>query len=163
MMTSLRAQMARAFQQGIGRTTPDAPTLRHLTANLRVAICKVVLEETLELISAMGCRVHTVGRREVMDQDSFEISFDPNCQPSIINILHESADVAYVNETITAMVGVDLQDVLVVLHESNMSKILPDGSLIRHPSRNHHPQYIPPDIEGVLIRGTKNDFIDERL
>jgi hypothetical protein len=153
-MSDARHRMAVEFQMGLGRKIPDeATTDGFRDDNHRAHCAAIILEEAFELVEALGCRVHAKGSREVLTAGSVDVSIDRRGTFDIVEAAHELGDVAYASETVSISLGIVLSDVFTELHRSNMSKILPDGTLLRHPRRNHDPRYRHPDIAAVIGAG----------
>jgi predicted HAD superfamily Cof-like phosphohydrolase len=142
--------MAIEWQTALGRDVPHAPTLDSLDDHGRIAHAKVLLEEAIELIEALGLAIHTTGSREVITRGSLEVSTDPRRDVNLPEAAHETTDVLYITETLGVMLGLPTDRLFEEIHQSNMTRILPDGTLLRHPKVNHSDQYRPPKIEEIL-------------
>lgn len=146
-----RSHMARNFQRALGRVVPDHPTIEAVDEHLRVAHARMVLEEALELIAALGCIV-TDPEGQVLNQDFTEVESLPSPSIDLVQVAHEGIDVQYITETTLAMYGLPVEPLWSEIHNSNMSKILPGGKLLRHQGTDPHEQYIKPDVRGIIDR-----------
>ena len=151
-MTTDRSEMAREWQTKLGRIPPASPTFDAMDEDLRVAHANVIFEEALELIEALGCQV-------AYSEEIKLISVVPSDDgpQSLVEIAHESADLCYITETTACMLGIPTEEVFAEVHRANMTRILEDGTLLRHPKRTKHPAYVPPNIHSILVSATSAD------
>lgn len=153
-----RAIAAFKWQMALGREVPSEPTTSSMEErmpdgrSLRLAHARVLLEEAFEAVEALGCCVHARGSREVLTSGSITVEDDGRRvgPPDLERIAHELTDVAYITETTAVMYGLPTDRLFAAVHQANMTRILPDGTLLRHPSRNRHEQYRAPDIRGII-------------
>ena len=75
------------------------------------------------------------------------VQFEPD-----VNALKELADLVYVCAQYAANMGWDLDEALRLVHESNMSKLGPDGKPIRRADGKvlKGPNYQKPDLEHLV-------------
>lgn len=68
------------------------------------------------------------------------------------NFTKELTDVAYVTYWLAARVGVDLDASFRLVHQSNMSKLGPDGKPVKRADGKvlKGPQYRPPDLSHIV-------------
>lgn len=119
----------REFHEALGLPVPDRPvqTPQGAAADPEVTI---LAEELKEIQDAAKAR-------------------------SIIGLAHELADLVYGAYGIALTNGIDLDAVLDAVHQSNMSKIGPDGqAVVREDGKVlKGPHYRPPAVAAVLAAG----------
>ena len=128
--------------QKVGQATPAEPEIPD--ENIRILRAKLILEEALETISALGVKVdagsgdRTVGVNE------------PTTQLDLEGVVDGCADISVVTVGTLISFGVDDEPVLREVDEANLRKFAP-GSYMREDGKwMKPPGWTPPDIEGVL-------------
>ena len=118
--------MVGQFMNGFGqetKTKPDWPDFK--TVELRV---KLIEEETKEFVSAV-----------YVEED-------------IANVAKELTDILYVVYGAGHAFGIDLDKCFAAVHRSNMTKLGPDGKVLRneHGKIMKNQNYVPPDMKKLL-------------
>jgi predicted HAD superfamily Cof-like phosphohydrolase len=116
----------REFHATFGIPAPDRPT-GQLDPGLRASRQALMEEELHELLDAMGAE-------------------------DLVDIADGLADLLYVVFGTAVAYGIPMDDVFAEVHQSNMSKLGPDGQPIIGPDgkRLKGPFYRPPDIRPLL-------------
>lgn len=70
----------------------------------------------------------------------------------LVETVDALADLTYVIYGMALEIGVDLDQVLAEVHRSNLSKLLPDGSVLRRDDGKvlKGPDFTPPDIRSIV-------------
>ena len=89
-------------------------------------------------------------RGKLISEEALEALLVLRTNPSLPDIAKELADLLYVTFGTAVSLGIDLGPVFEEVHRSNMTKDpanrRSDGKILKGPN------YIPPDIESVLLR-----------
>jgi predicted HAD superfamily Cof-like phosphohydrolase len=116
--------LVRQFHDAFELPRPDRPSLP--TSELAELRSRLLLEEVEEAAQALR-------------------------GADLAQIAHELADVAYVTYGAAVSTGIELDEVVAVVHKANMSKLGPDGRpIIVDGKVTNGPGYQPPDIAGLL-------------
>ena len=120
-MTDYQAKL-REWARMTGERMPAAPEMP--TETERVLRCRLLLEETMEYISASGCNVlhWSDGRMTVEARPDM-------CEADFTAMAHENADVLYIAFGNAVAMGVDMGPVFEAVHAANMRKAGPDGTV----------------------------------
>ncbi|MBN9687102.1 hypothetical protein [Corallococcus sp. NCRR] len=128
------------------RHVPDVGTVEE-----RVLAGKLLLEETLEFLRAMGLHV-----RARLDVGDYVVEVDPDSPgPDLVQMLHELGDAQYVVSGRAAQFGLPLlAAVTEEIHPANMRKLGPDGRPVRRADgKVIKPEgWVPADVSRVLRR-----------
>lgn len=91
-------------------------------------------------------------RRDLISEEYWEYDEGVN-KEDLLNIAKELADIIYVVYGAALEYGIPLDEVVAAVHESNMSKLDVDGSVIRREDGKvlKGPNYKEPDIESILF------------
>lgn len=123
-------EKVREFEKLVGGRNPDAPSIADIkTRRLR---CDLLFEEVNEVIEAL---------------------FDENLE----EIAKELADLLYVVLGTAVAYGIPLERVFEEVHRSNMTKIMPDGT-IKYGANGKVIKpltYQPADVKSVLFSAPK--------
>lgn len=136
--TTSHYDRVREFMRLAKQDTPDRIGLPDEATRLLRA--RLIYEESLETIHALGCCVHPIG----------QVVIDPRIYPDFIGIIDGCADVSVVTIGTLIACGVPDSALLQMVDVNNLAKFgeghsfRPDGKLVK-PS-NHQP----PDIVGLL-------------
>ncbi|MDH6222170.1 MazG nucleotide pyrophosphohydrolase domain-containing protein [Streptomyces pseudovenezuelae] len=126
-MSSSPAELVRAFHLAVGLDARSRPT-----------------EVT------PGLAAH---RRELLVEEAAEVA-EVSVKGPLDKLAHELADVVYVAYGTALVHGIDLDAVIAEIHRSNMTKLGPDGSVVRRADgkvlKGEH--YEAPDVSAVLRR-----------
>ncbi|MFF5300852.1 MULTISPECIES: MazG nucleotide pyrophosphohydrolase domain-containing protein [unclassified Streptomyces] len=99
---------------------------------------------------APGLAAH---RGELLAEEAAEVA-EVSVSGPLDKLAHELADVVYVAYGTALVHGVDLDAVIAEIHRANMTKIGPDGEIVRRDDgkvlKGEH--YEAPDVSGVLRR-----------
>jgi predicted HAD superfamily Cof-like phosphohydrolase len=145
------AEMMRAFGQEARRTPAmiEDPIERELTA-------KLVLEEALEFVEALGFTVNL---------SNGEINLHGELPTNLVEAADAIGDILVVTYGAANRLGIRAYPIFQEVQRSNMSKVGPDGKVIRREGDRKvlKPEsYFPPDIESELVRqGWTSPFGDK--
>lgn len=134
--------MLRARQEcPLTPTMPDEK-VRQLRARL-------ILEEALETIKALGVKVFTAS--SLGNVDKAHVRFESSHEaPDLVEIADGCADISVV--TIGTLIACGIQDVslLEAVDQNNLEKFKPGHSINEHGKLIKPPKHLPPDIDKVL-------------
>ncbi|MFJ6081651.1 MazG nucleotide pyrophosphohydrolase domain-containing protein [Streptomyces sp. NPDC092369] len=126
-MSSSPAELVRAFHVAVGLDARGTPT--EVSAQL------------------------AAHRRELLVEEAAEVA-EVSVAGPLDKLAHELADVVYVAYGTALVHGIDLDAVIAEIHRSNMTKVGPDGSVVRRADgkvlKGEH--YEAPDVSAVLRR-----------
>lgn len=137
------------FHEKFGAAIGDRPNLDH-----REVRAKLIMEEAVETVAAMGYDVHArieergrIGETAHREVARYAKGFD---QPDMIETIDGLCDLIYVVAGAAVTMGIDLDPFFEEVHRSNMAK---DGGGTRADGKIMKPEgWQPPDIAGVLER-----------
>jgi predicted HAD superfamily Cof-like phosphohydrolase len=151
-----RGKMLRQFHDAYGVPMRDMPT-SDVPELERLLRARLVLEEALEFVEAMGCTVYVPdfmgGMAQVVPSSDMLVQIDPTRDMDLELAADALADTAYVVEGSAVQLGIDLDPVFAEVHRSNMSKLGADGKPIYRTEDGKvlkGPGFRPPDIGRVL-------------
>lgn len=138
------------MNKGFGIVDPETPNLRDPeTRRLRATL---IFEETKELLYELGFRIEPVtfyehGSRTELEAKLIPIAVELNLE----KIAKESADLKVVTYGTDAALGIDADIAFDAVNQSNMSKIAPDGSVVRRDDGKilKGPHYHEPDMSVI--------------
>ncbi len=138
------------FMQKVGQATPERLTLPD--EKTRILRAKLILEEALETVTALGVRVTTGGDDGVLLDDE-KMVFEATGEVDMIEIVDGCADISVVTIGTLIAIGVEDEPVLEEVDSSNLRKFEP-GSYRREDGKwMKPPGWTPPDIQGAINRG----------
>ena len=139
----------REFMRLAGQDTPTAVTVPDGATRLLRA--KLILEEALETITALGVTVTLDG--EPVDPDRLRCrTFGP---VDLEGVVDGCADISVVTMGTLIAFGIDDEPVLAEVDQANLRKFGP-GSCARADGKwMKPPDWTPPDIAGVIARQPK--------
>ena len=147
------------WQRKIGREVPDEPTAECFDSSQRRATAQIILEEALELIDALGCQVLWESSDRTLTGAGSAVACARGeswgTEDDLVHAAREAADLAYSTECVPVMLGLPFNALFRDLHESNLSRILPDGTWIRHPERNNDERYRRPEFERIIAEARR--------
>lgn len=150
-MRSLHQQRVDKFMKLAGQETPSSPVIPSKeTRRLR---CKLILEECIETINALGFDVQIDGDLTLIssDFDTGFISFP--CRksgPNLVEIADGCADIKVVTTGTLTACGIDDEELQIAVDENNLAKFGP-GSYRRDDGKwMKPPDHSPPDIESII-------------
>lgn len=109
-----------------GQTVRDVPTT-DITEAERVLRARLVVEEALEFAEAMGCWVKAPAGGTFVSPASVEVLLDPAGSVDLVEATDAIGDLTVVTKGSALTLGVPCDEVLEVIHETNMAKLGPDG------------------------------------
>jgi predicted HAD superfamily Cof-like phosphohydrolase len=124
--------------------------------------CKLILEEAFEFVEAAGYEVKlSTADQERIHIDRQWLILNKNGPPNIPEMAKELADINVVTYGAGNAIGIDLSSVFKEVQKSNMTKIGPDGKVIKNHAGKvqKSANYKPANIERVL---TKQGWAKER-
>ena len=137
-------ERVRQFMRLAGQETPEAATLPDGATRLLRA--KLILEEALETVEALGIEVQCDGRVLAMDDCKWRVNGDAD----IAGVVDGCADISVVTMGTLIAFGVEDEPVLKEVDEANLRKFGP-GSYARSDGKwMKPPDWTPPDILGVI-------------
>jgi predicted HAD superfamily Cof-like phosphohydrolase len=149
-MATPHYERVKDFMQRVGQPTPD-----HLTIpdeRTRILRAKLILEEALETVRALGVQVTTRGDNPVTLDDE-QMDFNTTGNVDMIEIVDGCADISVVTIGTLIAIGVDDEPILEEVDASNLRKFEP-GSYRREDGKwMKHPGWTPPDINAAIGRG----------
>jgi predicted HAD superfamily Cof-like phosphohydrolase len=149
-MATPHYERVKDFMQRVGQPTPD-----HLTIpdeRTRILRAKLILEEALETVRALGVQVTTRGDNPVTLDDE-QMDFNTTGNVDMIEIVDGCADISVVTIGTLIAIGVDDEPILEEVDASNLRKFEP-GSYRREDGKwMKPPGWTPPDINAAIGRG----------
>ena len=145
-MNKEQEQVAR-FNQAIDTPRRDTPGLP--SENVRRLRARLILEEALEVVAALGFGVLIKTRFsdvEICNLDA--ISFIDSFHPDMVKIVDGLCDLNYVSYGTADAIGVDLQPFFAEVHDSNMRKL--EGPKDDHGKQLKPEGWVPPRIAEML-------------
>ena len=150
-MRSNHQKRVDSFMTLAQQDVPHKPTIP--SCDIRKLRCKLILEEVLETINALGFDVCIDQEYTLMpsDFDTGFIDFIQNKEgPNIIEIADGCADIKVVTTGTLSACGIDDEELQVVVDENNLAKFGP-GSYRREDGKWVKPSnHQPPDIKSIL-------------
>ena len=143
-------ERVKEFMQKVGQDTPSRLTTPE--EKTRILRAKLILEEALETVSAMGVEVRTGGEDGVVIEEETLYYTAPG-DVDLVEVVDGCADISVVTTGTLIAFGVDDEPVLEEVDESNLRKFEP-GSYRREDGKwMKPPGWTPPDILGAIGRG----------
>ncbi len=142
----------RSFMQKAGQKTPGAPLIPE--ADTRLLRAKLILEEALETVKALGVgvRVTTDDGQEVDFNHVDHLDFFPQGAPDLEGVVDGCADISVVTIGTLVAFGVDDEPILEEVDQANLRKFGPGGYARDDGKWMKPPDWTPPDIQGILHR-----------
>ncbi len=138
----------REFMQKAGQETPSEPTVPD--AATRVLRAKLILEEALETVEALGVAVHTNGESTVQITGDTDLKFEAVGEVDLEGMVDGCADISVVTIGTLIAFGVDDEPILEEVDQANLRKFAP-GSYVRDDGKwMKPPDWQPPDIMGTI-------------
>jgi predicted HAD superfamily Cof-like phosphohydrolase len=148
-MPTAHAARIRAFMQKAGQDTPDAPVIPD--EETRILRAKLILEEALETVRALGVTVHQDDSGPVSAGEA-SLRFTAQGEVDLEGVVDGCADISVVTIGTLIAFGVDDEPILEEVDQANLRKFAP-GSYRREDGKwMKPPGWTPPDILGVLDR-----------
>ena len=136
--------------QKVGQDTPDQLTTP--SDKIRILRAKLILEEALETVHAMGVEVRADGELGKPVQEE-TLHYSASGEVDVVEVVDGCADISVVTIGTLIAFGVDDEPVLEEVDASNLRKFEPgsyrreDGKWIKPPG------WTPPDISAAINRG----------
>jgi predicted HAD superfamily Cof-like phosphohydrolase len=141
----------RRFMQQAGQKTPDAVTVPD--APTRILRAKLILEEALETVHALGVVVRA-GGVDGPELVEGHLHYADGREPNLEMVVDGCADISVVTIGTLVAFGVDDEPVLEEVDRANLRKF-GEGSWQRDDGKwMKPPDWTPPDILGAIGRGT---------
>lgn len=142
-------ERVREFMQRAGQQTPDQTTIPD--AATRVLRAKLIVEEALETVAALGVELAVEGEagRVKIERDA-DLTFQPSGSVDLEGVVDGCADISVVTIGTLIAFGVDDAAVLEEVDQANLRKFAP-GSYRREDGKwMKPPDWRPPNILGVV-------------
>ncbi|WP_086846998.1 MazG nucleotide pyrophosphohydrolase domain-containing protein [Amycolatopsis kentuckyensis] len=96
-------------------------------------------------------------RQNLIDEESEEVCNALGWNEPLEDVAKELADLVYVAYGTAVSLGIDLDEAIRRVHRSNMTKLGPDGEVLRRDDGKilKPPTYQPPDMTGVVHAGRR--------
>ena len=141
--------------------------------NTRMLRARLVLEEAVEFVESLGCRVaikSMVDSKDdtILSRENITAHIDPELEPDLVEAADAIADILVVTYGAAASLGIPSKEVLDEVNRSNNTKVWSDGKIHkREDGKVLKPDtYSPADVKGVLDRYTEkylNDILANEL
>lgn len=133
--------------QRVGQDTPEIATVPD--EKIRILRAKLILEEALETVAALGVTVH-VGATEVTEEG---LDYAAPNEVDLKEVVDGCADISVVTVGTLIAFGIDDEPVLEEVDASNLRKF-GEGSYRREDGKwMKPPGWTPPDIMAAIDRG----------
>lgn len=158
-MKTVHQQKIEEMMFKAGQDLPSVPT-RHVTKEVRTLRARLILEECLETIKALGIRlqldVSDVSRMLILEPkvDHFTYVIDDRSF-NLYEIADGCADISVVTIGTLSAFGLDDHEVLDEVDENNLKKFGPGGYRDQFGKWIKPPDHKPPDMIGVVERQVK--------
>ena len=148
-MPTAHYQRVRSFMERVGQDTPRSPTIPD--AATRLLRAKLILEETMETLHALGVTVELAdGCKHVIEHR--ELVLRATDQVDLEGVVDGCADISVVTIGTLIAFGVDDEEALAEVDQSNLRKFGP-GSYRREDGKwIKPPDWTPPDLQSILVR-----------
>lgn len=138
----------REFMQKAGQETPESVTIP--ADEIRLLRAKLILEEALETITALGVTAHIVDEEERSLHRHTDLSFEITADADLEEVADGCADISVVTIGTLIAFGIDDDAVLEEVDKANLRKFEP-GSYRREDGKwMKPPGWTPPDIKGAI-------------
>ncbi len=143
-------QRVRQFMQKVGQEIPQEPEIPD--PHTRTLRAKLILEEALETIEALGVRVSTYrdGVEVQFTGPDVRLKFEATDEVDLEGVVDGCADISVVTVGTLISFGIDDEPVLEEVDAANLRKFEP-GSYMREDGKwIKPPDWQPPDIIGII-------------
>ena len=140
------------FHKAFGHPVETVPTLG--SVELRMLRTKLLIEEVLELATALGLNVVC----NVIDGVSHvAIEENKNLVPDIVEVADALGDIRYVTDGANLCFGLPAEEILNEIHRSNMSKLGENGKPIYREDGKvlKGPNYFKPNVAKIINKYSK--------
>ena len=146
-MPTAHYDRVKAFMQKVGQATPEIATIPD--SKIRILRAKLILEEALETVEALGVHVHIEGVELLEEGLVYSASDTVNMQ----EVADGCADISVVTIGTLIAFGIDDEPLLEEVDASNLRKF-GEGSYRREDGKwMKPPGWTPPDIMAAIDRG----------
>lgn len=136
--------MQHAGQETPSRTTiPDEET--------RLLRARLILEEALETVHALGVSVHVGGREEPLEESDLQLQ--PSGTVDLEGVVDGCADISVVTMGTLIAFGIDDEPVLAEVDSANLRKFGAGGYRREDGKWMKPTDWTPPNIEAAIERG----------
>lgn len=139
--------MVDEFMMKAGQRLPTVPSL--LTPEERVLRAKLIYEEALETIAALGIAVYHRFER-AREDGSIPTEFRLDSKPNLIEIIDGCCDLKVVTTGTLSALGIPDVRFQKLVDDNNLAKFGPGGYRNEDGKWVKPPGHKPPDIEGLL-------------
>jgi len=143
----------REFMQKAGQDTPSRPSIPN--AETRILRAKLIVEEALETVEALGVELSLSARGErvaLTGDDAAALSFSARDDVNLEGVVDGCADISVVTIGTLVAFGVDDEPILEEVDTANLRKF-EEGSYCRDDGKwMKPPDWTPPDILGTIRR-----------
>jgi len=133
------------FMTGCGQEVPLVPTVP--SHEVRVLRARLILEEALETVKALGFRLYTKAGRSYLSFGDFQ--FSPEVDPNLVEIADGCADISVVAYGTLSACGIADQSLILEVDKNNLEK-LEKGTVDEHGKLTKPKDHQPPEIEKLL-------------
>lgn len=128
-----------------GKQSPSVPTMPD--AKTRELRARLILEECMETIDALGCGIYLDKYQEIFfDQISIKAEYPPN----LVEIADGCADISVVTIGTLVACGIKDMELFKEVDENNLAKFGPGGHLREDGKWVKPPNHPKPDIARIL-------------
>lgn len=138
----------KAFMQNAGQATPEG--LAVPDAETRILRAKLILEEALETVEALGVQVDTAEGTRI---DREALAFAATETVDVEGVVDGCADISVVTVGTLIAFGVDDEPILEEVDAANLRKFGPGGYRRADGKWMKPPDWTPPDLQAAIERG----------
>jgi len=142
---SIHQERIEQFMLGCKQVVPMVPTVPD--QKVRLLRARLILEEALETVEALGFRLYTKAGRSYLSFGDFQ--FSPEVDPNLVEIADGCADLSVVTYGTLSACGIADESVVFAVDENNLEK-LEKGTVDEHGKLVKPKDHQPPDIEKIL-------------
>ena len=143
-MPTAHYKRVQAFMQEAGQATPTGLTVPDEAT--RVLRAKLIVEEALETVRALGVRVRAGSHSFDMDTLAFEAAYSVDIE----GVADGCADISVVTIGTLVAFGIDDECLLEEVDRANLRKFGPGAHVREDGKWMKPPDWTPPDIKGVI-------------
>lgn len=144
-MPSQHYKNVRQFMMLANQEVRDTPSIPD--EKVRLLRARLLLEEVMETIHALGCDV------EITPKGSLKVVIDAKREPDLVQIADGCADIRVITTGTQIACGLDDELYQVLVDESNLEKFGPGGYKDEGGKWIKPPDWTPPDIElGIMVQ-----------
>lgn len=161
-MKSKHQKRVELFHKAAGQTDMPYPSLP--PKEILLLRAKLIFEEAMETIEALGCHLVTIGARDdgvILQNCDIEIEtgiFEPDLE----KIADGCGDLSVVNSGTMLACGIDDTELLEEIDANNLAKFGPGGYRRDDGKWVKPPDHQPPDIKGILDRQREEKMLERK-